>query len=74
MTSNNALVVTYESRIALYFPEVGNLNGSNVDMCSDVARPSSSGSGDLFEISNWLNKIDPESLKRATPYWPPSWI
>ena len=33
---------------ASYFPEAGNLIGSNTDMCSDVAGPSSSGSGDLF--------------------------
>ena len=33
-----------------YFPEAGNLNGSNADMRSDVAGPSSSGSGDLFEF------------------------
>ena len=34
------------------FPEAGNLNGSNADMCSVVARPLSSGSGDLFEFSD----------------------
>ena len=33
-------------------------------MCSDVACPSSSGSGDLFELSDRSNKTDPES--RAT--------
>ena len=33
-------------------PEAGNLNGRNSDMCSDVAGPSSSGSGDLFELSD----------------------
>ena len=39
-----------------YFPEAGNLIGSNADMCSDVARQSSSGSGDLFELSDGLNE------------------
>ena len=61
MTSNNAfaartcivvVVVTNESNMASYFPEAGNLNGSNANMCSDVAEPSSSGSGDLFELSD----------------------
>ena len=32
-----------ESNMASYFPEAGNLNGSNADICSDVAGPSSSG-------------------------------
>ena len=59
MTSNNAfaaqtcivgIVVTDESNMASYSPEAGNLNGSNADMCSDVAGRSSSGSGDLFEL------------------------
>ena len=46
-----------------YFPEMGNLNGSNVDMCSDVAEPSISGSGDLFELSDRSNKtLDPVLL------------
>ena len=61
MTSNNAfaaqtcivgVVVTNESHMASFFPGAGNLNGSNPDMCSDVAEPSSSGSGDLFELSD----------------------
>ena len=38
--------------MASYFPEAGNLNGSNSNMCSVVAGPSSSGSGDLFELSD----------------------
>ena len=47
MTSNNAFVawiciVGVVGNMALYFPEVGNLNGSNADMCSDVAGPWSS--------------------------------
>ena len=32
-----------------------NLNSRNTDTCSDVAGPSSSGSGDLFELSNRSN-------------------
>ena len=32
------------------FLQTGNLNGSNADMCSDVAGPLSSGSGDLFKL------------------------
>ena len=42
------VVVTHEFNMASYFPEVGNLNGSNNDICSDVAGPSISGSGDFF--------------------------
>ena len=60
------IVVTSESSMALYFPEAGNLNGSNVDMCSDVAGLSSSGSGDLFELSDRSNITDPRYLNRAT--------
>ena len=44
------VVVTHESNRPSYFPEAGNLDGSNADMCSNVAGPSSSGSGDLFEL------------------------
>ena len=44
------VVVTNKSNMASNFPETGNLNG-NIDVCSDVAGPSSS---------------DPESLYRAT--------
>ena len=33
----------------------GNINGKNADMGSDVAGPSSSGSGDLLELSDRLN-------------------
>ena len=45
MTSHNAfaartcivgVVITNESNMAWYFPEAGNLNGSNAGMCSDV--------------------------------------
>ena len=82
MTSNNAfaaqtcivvVVVTNESNMASYFPEAGNLNGSNTEMCYDVAGPSSSGSGDLFELSDRSDKTDPESLNsRAKHYRPPS--
>ena len=69
MTSNSAfaarkcivgVVVTNESNVASYFPEAGSLNGSNANMCSDVAGPSSSGSGDLFELSDrWNKTLDP---------------
>ena len=49
------VVVTHESSVASYFPEAGNLNGRNGDMCSDVAGTSSSLSRDLFELSGWSN-------------------
>ena len=39
--------------------EEGNLNDSNANICSDVVGTSSSGSGDLFELSDWSNKTDP---------------
>ena len=64
MTLNNAfaprkcivvVLVTHESNIGSYFPEVGNLNDRNADMCTFVAGPSSSGSGDLFELSDRPN-------------------
>ena len=48
--------ISNESTMASYFPEVGNLNGSNADICSDVAGPSSSGSGNLFELPDWSNE------------------
>ena len=63
-----------KSNMVLYFPEEGNLNGSNIDACSDVAGLSSSSLGDLFELSERLNKTDPDTLNRATHYWLPSWI
>ena len=44
--------------MASYFPEAGNLNGSNAGTCSDVAEPSSSGFGDLFELSDKSNKTN----------------
>ena len=37
--------------MASFFPEAGNVSGSNADMCSHVAGLSSSGSGDLFDLS-----------------------
>ena len=40
------------SHARVVFPEAGNLNGSNTDMRSDVAGPSISGSGDLFDLSD----------------------
>ena len=46
------VVVTNESNMVSYFPEAGNLNGSNADVCSDVAGPSSSSLGNLFELSD----------------------
>ena len=55
-----------------WFPEAGNINCSNADMCFDVAGPSSSGSGDLFELSDRSDKTDTESLHRAMHYWLPS--
>ena len=62
-----------KSNMMLYFPVAGNLKGSNADMCSDLAGPWSSSSGDLFELSDRSNKTDPESLNKAMHYWPPSW-
>ena len=50
------VVVTNESNMTSYFPEAGNLNGSNADISSDVAGPSRSGSGDMFELSDRSNK------------------
>ena len=38
--------------MASYFPEAGNLNGSNLTRVSDVAGPSSSGYGDLFDFGS----------------------
>ena len=61
MTYNNAfaaqtsivgVVVTNESNMASYLAEAGNLNGCNANKCSDVAGPSSSRSGDLFEFGS----------------------
>ena len=42
--------------MASYFPEVGNLNDNNADICSDVAGLSSSNSGDLFELLDRSNE------------------
>ena len=42
------VVVMHEFNMASNFPEAGNLSGSNADMCSDVAEPSISGSGNFF--------------------------
>ena len=50
------VVVMNKANMVLYFPEARNLNGSNADMCSDVAGPSSSSSGDLFELSDKLSE------------------
>ena len=46
------VVVTNETNMASFFPEAGNFNASNADMCSGVAGPSSSGSGDLFDFGS----------------------
>ena len=78
MTSNIAfsgrtctvtVAVTNKSNMPSYFPEAENFNGR-----SDVAGPSSVGSGDLFELSDKSLKTDPESLNLATHGWTPSWI
>lgn len=50
-----------KSKMALYFSDAGNLNSSNVNMCSDVAELSSSSLGDLFELSDESNRTDTES-------------
>ena len=61
MTQNNTfaartcivvVVVTHEFNLASYFPEAGKLNGSNADMCSQVAGALISGLGDMFELSD----------------------
>ena len=46
------VVVTHEFNMLSYVPEKGNLNGSNAAMCFDVTGPSSSGLGDVFELSD----------------------
>ena len=48
--------------MASYFPEAGNLNGSNADTCSYVAGPLSSNLGDLFELPDRSNETETESL------------
>ena len=45
------VVVKHEFNM-VYFPKVGNLNGSNTDISSDVAGSSISASGNLFELSD----------------------
>ena len=65
MTSNNAFAALWEFvvpnklNMTSYFPEARKLNGSDDDMCSNVAGRSGSGSGDLFELSDQSNKTDP---------------
>ena len=60
MTSKNAyaartcivrVVVTNESSTASFFLGAGNLNCRNAYMCSDVAGPSNSSSGDLLDLA-----------------------
>ena len=46
------VVVINESNVGSYFHEVGNLNGGNADMCSDVAGLSSSSLGNLFDFGS----------------------
>ena len=43
--------------MALYLPEVGHLNGTNAAICSHMAGSSSSGTGNLFELSGGLSKL-----------------
>ena len=45
--------------MASYYPEAENFNGSNAGMCSDVARPSSSGLGAFL---TWDLALDPVLL------------
>ena len=63
MKLNNALaywtcivgvVVTNESYMASFFPEADNLNGNHADMCSNVAGPSSSASGNCLSLDQAL--------------------
>ena len=56
------VVVTNESNMVSCFPEAVNLNGSDADMFSDVAGPSSIAVGDFFELSDRSNKTSAESL------------
>ena len=51
------VLVTNESNMGSYFPEAENLNGSNADICSDVAGPSSSGSGDFSHLGPTLDPV-----------------
>ena len=44
------VVATNEYNMTSYFSKARNLNGSNADMCSDVAGPLSSGVGDLGKL------------------------
>ena len=46
------VVVIHALNMALYFPQAGNLIGSNYDTCSNVAGQLISSSGDLFELSD----------------------
>ena len=55
-TCSVVVAVKKEFIMQSYFSEAGDLNGSNADMCFDVAEPSSSGSGDLFEVSDRSNE------------------
>ena len=50
------IVVTNEFNMASYFHEAGNLNGSNAEIFSDVAGPSSSSSYEFFELLDRSNQ------------------
>ena len=66
MTSNNAfaartgivgVVVMNESNMTSYFPEAGNLKGSNADIFSDVTGPSSHGLDDCLSFQIGLDPV-----------------
>ena len=67
-------VVTNESNMASYFPEAGNSNGGNADLSSNVAGPSSSGSGDLFQLSDRSKIPYFYYFPHSSHCWTPSWI
>ena len=66
------VVVTHESNMASYFPEAGNLNSGNGDICSDVAGPSYKGSRDLFALSDRSKTPYFYHFSHYKHYWPPS--
>ena len=54
--------------------EAGNLNGTNADVCFNVAGPSSSRSGCLFELSDKSNTTSFYYFSHYKHYWPSSWF
>ena len=42
------MCIVHEFNMASYFPELGNFNGNNADMCLDRAGLSISGLGDFY--------------------------